>query len=534
MLKHLIILPDKTELISGVGTKNAIRSVNLTDSVNADDELTLGSAFANIMDASVITPAGGLFVSAGDEVTLYKIDDAGNRIKKGIYIMEKPTRPTADTLKLTGYDRMIKLDKDLTAWLKGLKGWPYQLIDFASMVCQACGLTLATTSVPNKDFPVNQFVKAGVTGRQIMRWIGEICCRFCRATADGEIEFAWYEPSGMSITPGGSTWYFSNSLSYDTFEVAKVDAVQLRLAESSDGALWPNKKASNPYVISGNPILLAKVTEDLIPYLEVIETELADFTYTPCNVSIPATLDIKAGQTVDITDANGKTIKALVMTKTTAGQRDTLACTGSAKRGSSSALNNKSPSQIAQDQMDNQTREDIWNKLTQNGKIQGIFVQDGKWYINGDFAKIINLVAESIIAGVLSSVDGQTKFDLDNGIIRSTGQNGLMEIHGGVLRSISKNYYTGKEETVVQILSNPIGGGGILIWPVDPNPESGVELEVGPYYGFYQTRNHLNAYLLDLDDTKIPSIINHPIGFKTINGEKVVVAYNPDDFGSAT
>lgn len=514
MLKHLIILPDKTELFSGAGIKNAIMGVKLTDSVNADDELTLGSAFANIMEASVITPSAGLSVSAGDEVTLYKIDDAGNRIKKGIYIMEKPTRPTANTLKLTGYDRMIKLDKDLTAWLQGLKGWPYRLIDFASMVCEVCGLTLATTSVPNKDFPVNQFVKAGVSGRQLMRWIGEICCRFCWANADGEIEFAWYEPSGKSITPGGSTWYFSNSLSYDTFEVEKVDAVQLRLAESSDGALWPTKEASNPYVISGNSILLAKVTEDLIPYLKVIEEELADFTYTPCNVSIPSTLDIKAGQTVDITDANGKTIKALVMTKTTSGQRDTLACTGSAKRNSSSAVNNKTPSQIAQDQMDNQTREDIWNKLTQNGKIQGIFVQDGKWYINGEFATIVNIVAQSIVSGILSSVDGKTLFNLDTGEIITNGDYGQMVMKNGMLRLVQDG------KPVVQLLSNVFGSGGILMFP------SGQYLpNAGPYYGFNMVRDELHAWLLNLDDND-KSISEHKIGFKTINGEKHVVAYD--------
>lgn len=474
MLKHLIIFPDKTELISGVGTKNAIRSVNLTDSVNADDELTLGSAFANIMEASVITPAGGLSVSAGDEVTLYKIDDAGNRIKKGIYIMEKPTRPTANTLKLTGYDRMIKLDKDLTAWLQGLKGWPYQLIDFASMVCQACGLTLVTTSVPNKDFPVNQFVKAGVTGRQLMRWIGEICCRFCRATADGEIEFAWYEPSGKSIKPGGSAWYFSNSLSYDTYEVAKVDAVQLRLAESSDGALWPNKEASNPYVISGNPILLAKVTEDLIPYLKVIEEELADFTYTPCNVSIPATLDIRAGQTVDVTDANGKTIKALVMTKTTAGQRDTLACTGSAKRDSSSALNNKSPSQIAQDQIDNQTQEDVFRKLTKNGRLKGLYMQDGELYINASYILTGELLTSLLKTGKIVSKDGTVVLDLSNNqvTVYSKDKAQRTEIQAGVISQYQTDE-NGNEYNTLTIdagasfsaseLRNPEGTGGIIV-----------------------------------------------------------------------
>lgn len=477
MLKHLIILPDKTELASGVGVKNAVMGVNLTDSVNVGDELTMGSTFANIMEASILTPAAGISVTAGDEVTLYKVDDAGNRTKKGIYILEKPTRPSANTLKLTGYDRIIKLDKDLTAWLQALDGWPYQLADFAAMVCEACGLTLATTDIPNADFPVNQFIKSGVTGRQLMRWIGEICCRFCRANADGEIEFAWYEPSGKTITPSGALRSFVNSLTYDTFRVAKVDAVQLRLAESSDGALWPTKEASNPYVITGNAILLAKVTEDLLPFLEVIEAELADMTYTPCKVSIPATLDIGAGQTVNITDANGATITALVMTKTTKGQRDTLQCTGSANRSSSAASNNKSASQIAQETVNNQTSEDMFNRLTKNGEIQGFYVQDGKLIINGEFAKLINLVAESIVAGILSSVDGTMQIDLTNnkGAVYAKDKSHWFEISAGTIKQYQKdtngvafNTLTidpGASFSVTEI-KNPEGTGGIAMYGV--------------------------------------------------------------------
>ena len=71
MLKNLIILPDGTELFSGVGTVNALRNVTVTQSVNAGTELTLGSACANMLEATLITPAGGLQIPAGMEVTLY-------------------------------------------------------------------------------------------------------------------------------------------------------------------------------------------------------------------------------------------------------------------------------------------------------------------------------------------------------------------------------------------------------------------------------------------------------------------------------
>jgi cytoskeletal protein CcmA (bactofilin family) len=109
------------------------------------------------------------------------------------------------------------------------------------------------------------------------------------------------------------------------------------------------------------------------------------------------------------------------MTKTQKGQRDTLECTGSPRRDSSAAANNRSAEDLAQTAAKNAfaglTHAQILNKLTDGGKIQGIYVQDSKWYINAQYAKIINLKAESVTAGILSSTDGESYFDLDKGQI---------------------------------------------------------------------------------------------------------------------
>ena len=51
---------------------------------------------------------------------------------------------------------------------------------------------------------------------------------------------------------------------------------------------------------------------------------------------------------------------------------------------------------IAQAKIDAQTQLDIFNKLTNNGEIQGIYAQDGKWYINAELAQIVNLFTQNI------------------------------------------------------------------------------------------------------------------------------------------
>ena len=43
-----------------------------------------------------------------------------------------------------------------------------------------------------------------------------------------------------------------------------------------------------------------------------------------------------------------------------------------------------------------QTPEDVFNRLTDYGRIQGIYIEDDKWYINAEVAKIVNLIAEKL------------------------------------------------------------------------------------------------------------------------------------------
>ena len=421
MLKTVIELPDGTELSSGGGLRNAVKSVTLTECVNSGAELTLGSTCSNALEATLITPQGGLAIAAGSEVKVYKEDPTGARKPVGIFILEKPTRPSANTMKLTGYDRVSKLDKDLTAWLSGLDGWPYQLTTFAGMVCEACGVPFDQNNTPNETFLVQRFTRSSVTGRQIMQWLGEICCSFCHATAEGIIQFDWYRDSGKTITATGDPYYFQNSLTYEDFSTAPIDAVQIRLADSEDGALCPEADAgANSYIITGNPILNATISDGLEDVLNAIKEELAGVSYTPCKVEIPANMDIRAGSTVKITDKNGKTVTAYVMTKTQTGQKDALECTGSPRRDSATAMNNRPASSTAESAAQNafagMTYEQLFKKLTDDGRIQGLFTRDNVWVLNAAMAVIENLIADVITAGKLCSKNGGVMIDLDKGV----------------------------------------------------------------------------------------------------------------------
>lgn len=331
MRKNLIILLDGTEISSG------IRSCTYTESVNSGTELTLGSVCCACLELSVLTPAGGLTIGQGAEIAYYQVDDAGARTLIGQFTCEKPTRSTAGTYKVTAYDQISWTDRDLSPWLRGLTGWPYSLYAFAGMVCAQCGLELANTSLPNGSYQIQQFYADGITGRRLLQWIGEASAQFCRATPEGKIQFGWYQQrEGLAIGPGSYYW---ESLSYEDYQVAAIDQVQIKQGEGDVGIIHPADAGggSNTYIIDSNLLLTTGSDTALRPIAQAIYNAIHAIRYTPCKVAIMASLGVRAGDIAPVTDANGNTITTYVMTRTTSGQRDTLESTGSARRDSVTA-----------------------------------------------------------------------------------------------------------------------------------------------------------------------------------------------------
>lgn len=445
MIKNILVLADGTEITSGSREKNAIVSTRLDSCSNAAAELEPGSVCAAVLEVDLFTPGGALEITTGQEVTLFRQDDSGKRSKVGVFILQKPTRPTANSMALTGYDRVTKLDKDLTGWLDGLTGWPYTLIEFANMVCEACGINLSPDNIRNAGFLVDRFSYPGVTGRKIMQWIAQISGAFGKATPDGDFAFAWYRNTDITLNASGSSYFFSGTLEYETFTVAPVDAVQLRLTDSKEGYLWPEAdEGANCYVIYDNPLL--SKTDSTKAVLESIKAVLNTVIYTPCKVSFPTSISVQTGDVITVVDRNGKRLSVPVMNLTVEGTKQTAESTGSVRRDTSENTTQKTPEQeaadhkntandaagnaqtnaenfasnvagaaqnnaqqyadgAAQNAVNNQSQKDVVDKLTGGNANQALFLRDGKIYINADFIVAGSISSDIIKAGVIRSQD---------------------------------------------------------------------------------------------------------------------------------
>lgn len=385
MLKTYIQLPDGRVLSSGNAEEDAIISVTVTQCVNNGEELKTGSVCANMLECKLF---GDVSICAGDRLRVWRTEEAGNTHDLGVFIAEEPTRAGAHYVKLIAYDPVVLLDRDVTALLEGLQTTSLQVL--AEEVCAYCGLTLVGEELPLGQLPVSAVTGEGITGRQVLGWIGELTGHFCRATADGAVEFAWYQENThtqigvtnqegivytqgaiagltgsyqegvLTLSTGGTEaapgvlmlsgagdrviGYYAGSLSFEEYAVAPVEKVQLRKSADDVGVVFPDGLEGNvnTYIVEANPLLGVLPEETLLQVAEHLYNRLQGLFYTPCKVSIPASFSVAAGDVVTLTDKKGRRIRLFVMQKTQSGQKDTIECTGSPTRDSTTAVNNRS------------------------------------------------------------------------------------------------------------------------------------------------------------------------------------------------
>lgn len=81
-------------------------------------------------------------------------------------------------------------------------------------------------------------------------------------------------------------------------------------------------------------------------------------------------------------------------------------------------ISGKTVDQIATDKsseaVNSQTQADIFNKLTNNGALPGLFMQDGQLYVNASYLKSGVVNASLVKAGIITSNDQTIKVDLIN------------------------------------------------------------------------------------------------------------------------
>ena len=350
MLQPTLTLPNGTELKGG-SPGSAVKSLTLHTAVNAGQEFTIGSAFSDYIEAEIwADPGGSLQITAGDALTYYRQDDAGNRTKVGVFYAEKPTRTKRNSYKVTAYDTMSKLDADFSGWLHANQAqFPKTIWQLVQLACQRAGVTLASSSLPiNGSYSVQAFYADDLTCRQIISWAAEAAGCYAHMNADGKLQFLTYtdKRSTVKITPDGasnSTAYYADSLSYEDYAVKAIEKVQIRQSDSDVGVIYPDSTtATNTYAVQGNLLLTTGTEANLKSVVQNLYNVLKNVTYTPCKVAVPSSSGLACGQIVHVKDARGREFDTYLMSATISSGKASFESVGSASRESSSAVNSQS------------------------------------------------------------------------------------------------------------------------------------------------------------------------------------------------
>lgn len=373
MYKNILVLDDGTEVSAGTVGQNAILSLTTTETVSSTTDLCPGAACSNKLEITIwVEPGNDLLITSGTRLIHYREDAAGVRTLSGTYWAVKPTKQTKNTYKIYAYDAVSRLDSIQSAWLRSIQAeFPMTLWAFAQLVAKRCGVAITNAALPrNGGYQVQAFYADDLTGRQLLAWVAEASCTFLRATPAGQLEFAWYtDYAEQGIGPGGAAqqwtalnlagqllatadgeiWtfaqpqaaYYKGSLSYEEYETAPIDKVQLKQSDDDVGVIYPpDETGTNALVIQGNLLLAPVSAESLQPVAQAIFEVMQGISYTPIKVEIPADFPAPApGQIVSVTNAHGQSLTAYIMSRTVSGQRVTLESSGNARRDSTAAVN---------------------------------------------------------------------------------------------------------------------------------------------------------------------------------------------------
>ena len=350
LYQSVLRLKDGTELTGG-SPGSAVKSLTLHTAVNAGQEFTIGSAFSDYIEAEIwADPGGSLQITAGDALTYYRQDDAGNRTKVSVFYAEKPTRTKRNSYKITAYDTMSKLDADFSGWLHANQAqFPKTIWQLVQLACQRAGVALASSGLPiNSSYSVQAFYADDLTCRQIISWAAEAAGCYAHMNADGKLQFLTYtdKRSTVKITPDGannSTAYYADNLSYEDYTVKAIEKVQIRQSDSDVGVIYPDSTtATNTYAVQGNLLLTTGTEANLKTVAQNLYNVLKNVTYTPCKVSVPSSSGLACGQIVHVKDARGREFDTYLMSATISSGKASFESVGSASRESSSAVNSQS------------------------------------------------------------------------------------------------------------------------------------------------------------------------------------------------
>lgn len=295
--------------------QNGLFGLSIEDNVSGTDSFDIGSAIINQLtlkldntderydhydfDGARITVKAGLQLSKAVEW-----------LNKGIFTAD-PGEYTGDVITVKAYDNMKKFDRKYS---ESKLVYPASLGSIVRDACDVCGVSLSTTSFSMDSFVVQKRpTDEALTFREILAWVGQIACLWCRCNAHGALELGWYDQKGYEDGTGN---FFelqdlaSSSICTDDVVITGVKVVQEK--ETDDGTV------KTEYLSGKEGYILSVEENELIQdqngrtIADSLGEKLIGLRFRKLSVIHKSDPSMEAGDLCRVTDWRGRTYKTLV------------------------------------------------------------------------------------------------------------------------------------------------------------------------------------------------------------------------------
>lgn len=302
----------------------AIGDLQITCLTNDSHDLSLGSACAAMLEATLYGP---VVIEGDTELSCF---EDGRLL--GRFRCEAPRRTGKNTLRLTAYDAMTCFDRDITAWLQE-QAFPTTAQILLENLCGFCGVPLSPDALLPAD-AIPAFTQPGLTGRQLLQYIGQLAGRFFTVDPEGMLMPRWYGAEPVMLT--GCRL---GSLVHTDYTAAPITRVLIRTGENEVGAVWPDGSLTteNTYILQGNPLLPPASNRQAVA--KRLWQQLKDYRCTPFSCTLLPGSTLLPGDTVAFTGSDGCVHTAPVMKLTVKNGQRSIQATASSALQSTEAFN---------------------------------------------------------------------------------------------------------------------------------------------------------------------------------------------------
>lgn len=318
--------------------------------------------------------------------------------------------------------------------------FPVTVQNLVKRVALLCGVpfTQSLSNLPNYSYTLSALptLQQEITFRNIIQWCAGIMGANAWIDWTGSLRFSWYgATTGYTSTTANR---FSSDLHEDDITITGVQYT------NTQNVIIVSGTADYTIDLTGN-YLAAVGISTILPN---IRSRISGFTYRPFTATVINApylwpMDIitfnKDGTnyTSAVTNVNfginGAT--ALESKGETAQTNSGTAPSGVTKE---QGFLIEQAAEATRELDESLSQEGIFNRLTNNGEVQGLILYNGKLYLNAEYIQTGTLVANLLMAGILTvgganNGNGQIRIlDADGNVIGTWNKNGISVTKGSI------------------------------------------------------------------------------------------------------